>query len=133
MTLGAFRSAANVAKHAIEAVSQTATNLIGDNEAADSFASVLAGEESSKVSVGELREKLTSAIHSALAAAGIPTNPPLTIVTANDGTLSVEGDHERTVEIEGTLNDDLNIGTLAKQLATTSNPADRRLVLHNVQ
>jgi hypothetical protein len=137
-SLGMFRSATGLAQNAIQSISQGARSLAdsaGDASAdpAKSFASVLSSDPSAPTTtVAEIRQKLASAIESVLAKIGIPADPAMTFSADQDGAIRLESDHERTVEIEGTLNEDAAVRELTNQLAANASGADRRLVLHSI-
>jgi len=137
LSLGILRNASDLARTAVESVSDATTSLAGSiaNKTApsSSFADLLATEQSkSEVSVPEIRSKLTSAVEAVLARVGVPADPAMTLITNPDGTIELESDHERAVEIEANLNEDAAVQAFARQLAARGDGADRRLVIHTI-
>jgi hypothetical protein len=137
LSLGAIRNASNLARNAVDAISNSASllaNTVSNKTSpTSSFADVLASEQApSQISVSELRNNLTTEIEAVLQRVGIDANPPITLITNADGTIELEGDHERAVEIEANLNETPSVRALSSQLATRGDGADRRLVLHSI-
>ena len=80
----------------------------------------------------EIRENLAFAIESVLKQMGVPLDPALSFVADEDGTVRLEGDHERGAEIEANLQDNPVVRGLVGQLLGSAAVADRRIVLHSI-
>jgi hypothetical protein len=136
-SIGMARTATGLAQSAVKSLSEAASSIgkSGSESPVDgiAFADVLASEKaSSETSIRDIREKLTSAIESILESLGIPADPAMSFIAGGDGSIMLEGDHKRAVEIEGTLNDDSTVRSLVNRLSALASGADRRLVLHSI-